>query len=193
MDARLRIATPDDAHAIAAIYAPFVRDTAITFEWEPPTTEQLRGRIEQTLQQFPWLVASDDDRINGYAYATGYRSRAAYQWTAEVSVYVDPRAQRRGIASRLYDALFALLRLQGIRVVYGVIAVPNDASVALHEKAGFERIGVFPAAGFKHGKWHDVLWMRRVLGALDDDPASPVPLSRLPAAEAEAVLGRADR
>ena len=176
--APIRLATAADADAIAGIYAPFVRDTAISFEWEPPTVEEMRERIARTLEHLPWLVL-EDGVVVGYAYAAPYRGRAAYQWSAEVSVYVDPRAQRRGIASRLYEALFALLALQGYRVLYGVIALPNEGSVRLHEKAGFERIGVFVGAGYKHRAWHDVLWMRRTLLPLDDDPAPPLPLPLL--------------
>jgi L-amino acid N-acyltransferase YncA len=189
---RIRLATPDDAGAIAAIYAPFVRDSAISFEWEPPTVDEMRGRIEQTLARFPWLVAIDDDGVIGYAYATSYRTRAAYQWSAEVSVYVDPRAHRRGAASALYDALIALLRLQGYRTLYGVIALPNEASVSFHERKGFEKIGVFRAAGFKHGAWHDVLWMRRGLEQSDAEPEPPIPLPALDPSAVEAVLIRAE-
>jgi L-amino acid N-acyltransferase YncA len=184
----LRLADPADAAAMAAIYAPFVRDTAISFEWEPPTAEEMRERIERTLPRHPWLVLTEEDAVMGYAYATAYRGRAAYQWSAEISVYVEPRAQGRGIASRLCRALFALLSLQGYRVLYGVIALPNPASVRLHEKAGFEGIGVFPAAGYKHGAWHDVLWMRRALRPLDDDPAPPLALPLLDPCAVAAIL-----
>jgi L-amino acid N-acyltransferase YncA len=185
---RVRLATPGDAVAVAAIYAPFVRDTAISFEWEPPTVEEMAERIARTLERFPWLVLEEEGAVVGYAYATAYRGRAAYQWSAEVSVYVDPRAHGRGVATRLYTALFALLAAQGYRVLYGVIALPNEASVRLHEKGGFERIGVFEGAGYKHGAWHDVLWMRRALLPLDGDPAPPLPLPALDPAAVEAVL-----
>ena len=187
---RIRIATPEDADAIAAIYAPYVRDTAISFEWGPPSVEEMRGRIRQTLERFPWLVAVDDDRLVGYAYATGYRSRAAYQWSAEVSVYVGREAHRRGAGGMLYDTLIALLALQGYRTLYGVIALPNEASVSFHERKGFVRIGTFPAAGFKHGAWHDVLWMRRGIEQADAAPAPPTPLPALDPAVVEGLLGR---
>jgi L-amino acid N-acyltransferase YncA len=185
---RIRLATAEDGAAVAAIYAPFVRDTAISFEWEPPSVEEMRLRIARTLQHYPWLVLTEDEAVIGYAYATAYRSRAAYQWSAEVSVYVEPGAHGRGIATRLYGALFEMLGLQGYRVLYGVIALPNEASVRLHEKVGFERIGVFPAAGFKHGAWHDVLWMRREIGALDEAPGAPVPLAELDPAAVASIL-----
>ena len=185
---RIRLATPEDAGAIAAIYAPYVRDTAISFEWEPPTVEEMRGRIRHTLERFPWLVATDDGRLVGYAYATSYRTRAAYQWSAEVSVYVAPDARRRGVAGMLYDALLGLLRLQGYRTLYGVIALPNEASVSFHETKRFERIGVFPAAGFKHGAWHDVLWMRRALEQVAAEPDPPIPLTELDPARVEGLL-----
>lgn len=189
MSPNIRVATPDDADAIAAIYAPYVRDTVISFEWEPPDTREIRRRVEYTLEQYPWLVHTDGDGVAGYAYASQFRSRAAYQWSAEVSVYVDPRAQRRGIGNALYDALFGLLRRQGYAVLYGVITLPNEVSVKLHERAGFASVGVLPKAGYKLGTWCDVLYMRLELQALGAHPAPPVPFRQFAAAAPGAPSG----
>lgn len=179
-DFTLRLATPDDAAAVRRIYAPFVADTPITFEQEVPPADDLRGRIEETLPGYPWLVCERDGRVVGYAYAGPVRKRAAYQWSVELSVYVDPDAQRRGVARALYTALLGLLAEQGYRNAFAVMTRPNGASAAFHESFGFESAGVLAAAGYKNGDWHDVEWLQRRLGDAgpdddpdDDDPPEP--------------------
>lgn len=188
----VRLATPADAPAIQGIYAPIVRHTAISFEWAPPDVRTIETRIHATLRQLPWLVATSGrarpSDILGYAYAAGHRHRDAYQWAVEVSVYVSEAARRSGIAHRLYAVLFSLLHAQHYRIAYAIIALPNEASVRLHEALDFAPIGVFPAAGFKSGAWHDVLWMRRELGPNVEDPESPVPLSALASSSIELLL-----
>jgi phosphinothricin acetyltransferase len=124
-----------DASACAAIYAPYVRDTAISFEEEPPDAGELRQRIERISQTHPWLVAEQDGDLVGYAYGCPHRERAAYRWVADVSVYVDQRHQRRGIGRALYAALLGLLERQGLHVACAGVTLPNDASVAIHESA----------------------------------------------------------
>lgn len=161
----IRSATPADAAAIRAIYAPHVTDSATSFETEVPSVDEIRRRIEAILPTHPWLVDDDPGKpeqaaggVTGYAYAGPHRARAAYQWAAEVSVYVDGRARRRGVARALYEALLERLRAQGVALALAGITLPNDASVGFHESLGFRPVGVFPALGFKHGAWHDVGW-----------------------------------
>jgi L-amino acid N-acyltransferase YncA len=152
----IRLADESDAAGILAIYGPIVRDTAISFELLPPSVEEMRERIRARLEGFPWIVCASGAEIWGYAYADCLRTRPAYRWTAEVTIYVHPERQRRGVARALYTSLLAALRLQGFRSAFGGIALPNPGSVALHEAMGFRPSGVFPAVGFKLGGWHDV-------------------------------------
>jgi phosphinothricin acetyltransferase len=159
----IRAATPDDAPAVRAIYAPFVTDGATSFEAEVPDLDEVRRRIEATLATHPWLVAEDARGVLGYAYAGPHRARAAYRWAAEVSVYVAPRAHRRGVARALYTDLLDRLERQGFALALAGITLPNAPSVAFHEAMGFAPVGVFPALGFKHGAWHDVGWWSRRL------------------------------
>ncbi len=161
---QIRGATPDDAEAILAIYAPVVRDTTISFELEPPTVEDMRGRIVSTTAQLPWLVAVDEsDAVVGYAYAGKHRERAAYQWSVDVTAYVHPERRERGIGKALYGRLFELLTAAGYCQAFAGIALPNVASVALHESVGFVPIGIYRNVGFKHGAWRDVGWWQRQL------------------------------
>jgi len=154
----IRSVTPADAAAIRAIYAPHVTDSATSFETEVPSVDEIRRRIEAILPTHPWLVDDAADGVTGYAYASPHRARAAYRWAVEVSVYVDGRARRRGVARTLYEALLERLRAQGFALALAGITLPNAASVGFHESFGFRPVGVFPALGFKHGAWHDVGW-----------------------------------
>jgi L-amino acid N-acyltransferase YncA len=169
---RLRIATPDDAAAIATIYAPVVTDTAIAFELEPPTADEMRRRLIGTLGRFPWLVSLDDvGLVSGYAYAGAHRERAAYQWSVDMTVYV--RAASRGVGRGLYEALLEELTKLGYAQAFAGIALPNDASVALHEAVGFEHIGVYEKVGFKLGAWRDVGWWQKTLCSYASEPVAP--------------------
>jgi len=169
----IRLADEADAGAMLAIYAPYVRETAISFELEPPSLEEMRGRMRSLQTRLPWLVCADGPAIWGYAYADRFRARAAYQWSAEVTVYVSPERQRRGVARALYTSLLAALRLLGYRNAFAGIALPNPASVALHEALGFRPAGLLRAAGFKLGRWHDVGWWQLELQALGRPDAPP--------------------
>lgn len=179
METAIRVATVDDAEAILAIYAPVVRDTAISFEMEPPDVEEMRTRITETLVRFPWLVWSGGGALLGYAYAGRHRSRAAYQWSVDVSVYVHHNARRMGVGRALYTSLLALLERQGFYNAYAGITLPNPASVGLHESLGFRSLAVYHAVGYKHGAWHDVGWWHLVLRPPAPDPVPPIPLGRL--------------
>ena len=163
MPATLRLARTSDAAALLAIYAPIVRETAISFEIEVPTEDAFRARIGQTLEWHPWLACEVDGKMAGYAYAGPHRLRAAYQWATEPSVYVHPDCQRKGVARALYTALFGMLQLQGFCQAYAGIVLPNAASTRLHESLGFKPVGVYRSVGYKLGQWHDVAWWQRPL------------------------------
>jgi phosphinothricin acetyltransferase len=161
-----------DAAACAAIYAPYVRESAVSFEERAPDAAELARRIERCAATHAWLVAELDGRIAGYAYGTRHRERAAYRWAADVAVYVDPAHQRRGLGRQLYESLFARLRARGFHVACAGITLPNDASVRLHEALGFEPVGVFHGIGWKAGAWRDVGWwqLRLIPVAADGAP-----------------------
>ncbi len=178
----IRVATPDDAPAFAAIYAPIVTETHISFEEHAPGEAEMRERIVATLTWTPWLAAIVGDRIAGYAYASRHRERAAYRWSVDVSVYLDSRARGRGIGRALYEELFSLLERQNFHHAYAGITLPNDASIGLHRALGFEPIGIYRRVGWKAGAWYDVAWFGRDLRADGDDaspPAEPIPFARI--------------
>lgn len=167
----IRAARPEDGAAIAAIYGPHVVNGHVSFETEPPDAAAMRGRMAASDGLYPWLVAaSDDGRVLGYAYASRFRDRAAYRFAVETTIYLAPDAQRRGVGRLLYAALLDTLIAQGFTQAIGLIALPNPASVALHEALGFHQVGVTRTVGYKHGCWIDVgLWQR----ALGDQPTPP--------------------
>jgi L-amino acid N-acyltransferase YncA len=170
----IRDAAAGDAAACAAIYAPYVTDTVITFEYEPPTADEMSRRIAAAQRRHAWLVLEDDGTVVGYAYAGPYKERAAYRWSCEVSVYLESGRRRTGGGRALYEALFARLADRGYRTAIAGMALPNPASEGLHRALGFEPIGTSRRIGWKHGAWHDVAWMQRDLGAGDGPPAEPV-------------------
>lgn len=173
----VRLASPADAEAILRIYAPIVRETAISFELDVPTVEQVHERISSTLEQFPWLVAESAGRVVGYAHASRHRHRAAYRWSVDVSAYVSDDARRQGIGRALYSRLLDLLTRMSYHTAFAGIALPNPASVALHESMGFRPIGVYRNVGYKLGAWRDVGWWQRDLRPHDDEPSPPLWLS----------------
>ncbi|HEX7757873.1 MAG TPA: arsinothricin resistance N-acetyltransferase ArsN1 family B [Caulobacteraceae bacterium] len=171
----VRVARAEDAAVIAAIYAPIVRDTAISFETEPPNGEEMARRIASTLATHPWLVAEDaDGQVLGYAYASKHQERGAYRWSVNVSAYLAQAARGQGLGRRLYGVMLPLLRRQGFRRAFAGIALPNAASVGLHEAMGFEAMAVYPDVGFKLGAWRDVGWWSLALSQDDEPPAEPV-------------------
>jgi phosphinothricin acetyltransferase len=163
----IRPATRVDVEAMLAIYAPIVRDSAISFELEPPTPGEFARRLDAVPQGAPWLVAESGGAILGYAYASKFRERAAYRFTVETTVYVRDDMRRRGVARALYAELFTQLRAAGFATALAVIALPNPASVALHESLGFRPVGVFHRVGFKFDRWHDTGWWEFDLRAPD--------------------------
>lgn len=169
----IREAAPADVPDILRIYAPFVENGSVSFEYEVPTEAQMAERIATTQAVAPWLVRAREGRVVAYAYAGLHRARDAYRWSVEVSAYVDGAEHRQGHARRLYEVLFELLCLQGFVMSYAGITLPNPASVGFHEAMGFTPIGVYPAVGHKGGAWHDVGWWSRPLRTLPADPAPP--------------------
>jgi phosphinothricin acetyltransferase len=178
----LRHADPArDAAACVAIYAPYVAETAKSFEDEAPTVAEYAARMERIAATYPWLVLEDGGRVVGFAYAGQHRARAAYRWAADVGIYVDAAYHRRGAGRRLYEGLFELMRLQGLRMACAGITLPNDASIGLHRALGFEPVGIYRAIGWKAGAWRDVAWWQLALAPDDDgSPQDPGPPARLP-------------
>lgn len=171
----IRIATLDDAAAIAAIYAPYVEETTISFETEAPDAAEMARRIGKTAGVYPWLVHEQDGRVMGYAYASAHRERAAYRWSTDAAIYLEPAAHRRGIGRGLYRRLFRILELQGFHNVFGGITLPNPASVGLHEACGFKPVGVYREVGHKFGAWRDVGWWGLRLASPAGEPGEPKP------------------
>jgi L-amino acid N-acyltransferase YncA len=193
MDApKIRRARADDAEAIAAIYAPFVAASAVSFETESPDAAAMRLRVAEIGQSFPWLVAEGEGRIAGYAYASRHAARSAYQWSADVTIYLHADLRSRGLGKRLYAALFAVLRRQRYRSLYAGITLPNEASFALHRAMGMTEVGVYRNVGFKLGAWRDVAWLG--LSFEDDRPPSgpPTPFDALPPDEVAGLLDGRD-
>ena len=178
MPLTLRLALPSDAAACLAIYRPFIETSHTTFETDVPSVEEFARRIESTLAERPWLVAEENGRVVGYAYASPIKDRAAYQWSVEVAVYVAEGYRGRGVGRSLYQALFRCLKGQGFVNAIGIIALPNAASIALHEALGFEKISHLKGIGFKLGAWHDSGWWQKRLAAAPSQPTPPRPLAR---------------
>jgi len=179
MTATIRLATEADAEGIVAIYAPIVRETAISFEVEAPDVNAMRRRIAETLAHLPWLICERRGEVLGYAYASTHRTRAAYQWSVDVSVYVHARIRRSGVGKALYTSLLRFLDLQGFYNVYAGITLPNPASVRLHESLEFQPVGVYRAVGYKLGAWHDVGWWHLALRPHAVPPGPPVDFGQI--------------
>jgi phosphinothricin acetyltransferase len=190
MTLRIRPATPDDARGIHEIYRPIVLETVISFELDPPDVGELDARVQSNLLTHPWLVcATETGRVAGYGYADRLKAREAYEWSTEVSAYTHPDFQRRGIARALYTALFAILTHQGFVNALAGIALPNDASIALHEGMGFTAVGTLSSVGYKLGGWRDVGWWEMRLQRPPDVPAAPRPFREIREdAEVQAAL-----
>ena len=181
----IRLASVDDAEAILAIYAPYVRNTAITFEYEVPDPEEFRSRVRDTLKNYPYLVAAEGGSIVGYAYAGPIRKRAAYQHCAEMSVYIDQQYRRHGIGRSLYLELEKRLIRQNVFSLYAGVTTsdrPDDAYVTdgssrFHGRMGYTKIGEYPLCGYKFGRWYSVAWFEKSLGARPENPDLFIPFS----------------
>lgn len=160
---KIRPAHRDDAQAIQIIYAPFVADTAITFEYEVPSITELTHRIITTQKNYPYLVAEINNQVVGYAYAGSFNSRPAYNYVCELSIYVSQQAVAKGIGQALYQEIERLLMAQDIVHIISIISLPNEPSLNFHYKNGFIQIGHFPKAGFKKAEWHDIVWLLKTI------------------------------
>lgn len=173
----IRLATETDAGPAREIYAPSCAATShVSFEFEPPSVEEMRRWIGKTLERFPWLVVEEGDEILGYAYAGPHSERAAYAWSVNVAVYVGEGRRRSGVGRALYTSLFAVLRLQGLVNAYAGVTLPNPGSVGLHQALGFEPVGTYRGVGYKAGAWRDVTWWSLALVERPGRPDPPLTL-----------------
>jgi L-amino acid N-acyltransferase YncA len=174
---QIRAAEESDAPAIAGIYAPYVRSTAVSFEVDPPAESLMARRVASTLDTYPWLVAEVAGQVVGYAYAAEHRERPAYRWTVDTSIYVDAAAHHRGIGRTLYAVLLCVLEQQGFRSAFAEIVLPNPASARLHESLGFRALGVHENIGFKLGAWRDIGYWQLGLAEPTLFPNEPIPFT----------------
>jgi L-amino acid N-acyltransferase YncA len=179
MTTTVRMANAGDGAQIAEIYAPAVTGTVISFEMEPPGAAEMARRVTDALVVYPWLVAERGGEVVGYARGGQYKERAAYQWSVETSVYIRATAHRTGVGRALYGVLFDLLAMQGFFMAYAGVTLPNPGSVGLHESLGYTPVGVYRAAGYKFGAWHDVGWWQRRLRPLVLEPPAPRAITAL--------------
>ena len=186
----VRIARPEDAEKLLEIYAPYVENTAITFEYEVPSTEEFRSRIEHTLSRYPYFVAERDGEIMGYAYASAFKERAAYAWAVETSIYIRADAKHLGLGKLLYNALESALKLQNITNVNACIAhptVPDEYltlnSEQFHEHLGYRFVGRFTGCAYKFGRWYDMVWMEKLLAPHRPQQPPIIPYPNLPHGE----------
>ena len=192
----LRLAKPDDAEKLLEIYAPFVISSDrtlsdVSFEYEVPSIEEFTERIKNISADYPYIVCEHEGSLLGYVYAHPYIQRAAYQWGAEVTIYLAPEGQGRGLGKVMYEALEALLRLQGVVVTYACITASNEHSVKMHEACGYKIIGTFNNTGFKHGHWLDMVWMEKVIAEYPEQPELIKRICELPPEAVAAVLQEA--
>ena len=174
----IRLAQTSDAPAVAAIYAHYVRETAITFATHAPTAEDYATRIADG--RYPFLIAEEAGVVQGFAYAAAFREKEAYRWDVELTIYLAPDALGYGIGKELLSECLRLLRAQGYLNAYSCITLPNERSIGLHRRLEFRELGVFKRTGYKLGKWHDIIWMGLELGEFDATPEEPKRLAQLP-------------
>lgn len=175
---QIRLANVSDAESLLSIYAPYVKNTAISFEYEPPTFEEFQNRIITYGTMYPYLVAIDGEKIVGYCYASPFRTREAYKYSAEVSLYVAMDERGRGIGTMLYKELERLLALQNVRNIYACVTCSNrvfdehltDASLRFHSRYGFHKIGIHENCGYKFGKWYGITWFEKILNSSEATP-----------------------
>lgn len=179
----IRQANLGDLEQILAIYAPFVEQTAVSFEYDVPTLQDFRQRFCRITEQFPWLVWEQDGKILGYAYASAPFERASYRWDAEPSIYLAPQGQGQGIGAKLYQALEQVLTSQGYRTLYAIITSENRRSLAFHKKAGYTFLASFPRCGYKFGIWHGITWLQKELPTPEQPESFPQPACQVLAQE----------
>lgn len=183
----IRPAVPEDAGALLAIYAPYVSQTAISFEYDLPSCEEFTARIRSIKDRYPYLVAELDGKPVGYAYASSFHPRMGFHWDVELSIYLSLDCQRHHLGTRLYQTLLALLRHQNVVTAYACIVSPGS-SIAFHEAIGFQRVGLFPRSGWKAGSWHDIVFMEYSLRQRVTAPDPFIPFDALPSALVHKLL-----
>lgn len=174
---KLRLANINDAQDILNIYKPYVKNTTITFEYDVPSLDEFKNRISTISENFPYIVCEIDDAIVGYAYASKYRGRAAFNWTVELSIYVNENYHNHKVSHKLYSSLLDILKIQGVYNAYACITIPNEKSKKFHDKFGFNLVGTFTNSGYKSGKWIDVIWMEKNLIDYSLTPENITPIS----------------
>lgn len=172
MNIELRTATVDDAEKLLSIYSPYVKNTAVSFEYDPPSIDEFKERIRKTLEKFPYLVAMHDDEIVGYAYAGGFHTRAAFLHSAELSIYLKQNMRGKGIGRKLYSEIEKMLKDKGFINLYAVVAYAEEEdeyithdSVIFHEVMGYKTVGRCNKCGCKFGRWYDILYMEKFIGS----------------------------
>ena len=168
----VRLARIEDAKEILEIYSPYILNTNITFEYEIPSLEEFQQRMHKIMERYPYYVAVEDNKIIGYAYASTYKERKAYDWCCELSIYVNDQLHHRGVGKELYHALLMTLKQMNYQLVYACISYPNDKSVAFHQTFGFKKIAYFEKCGYKFNQWHDMIWMEKRIG--DSEKVCPI-------------------
>ena len=184
---KIRLATPKDSSSLLKIYSEYI-NTPITFECTLPCTAAFSERIREITSFYPYLVCEKADKIIGYAYAHRQMERQAYNWNAELSVYIDSDFTSIGIGKKLYLILMEILKLQGIKTVYAGITLPNVKSEGLHKSLGFRQIGIYQSTGYKCGKWHDVAWFEKALAEYDYEPRPAAPIGMIPDEMIEKII-----
>lgn len=184
---KLRFAVPEDVPALLAIYERYI-STEITFEYVLPSQEEFVRRLSSISEIYPYLVVEEQGQLLGYAYAHRIAERAAFGWGAELSIYLHPDAAGKGLGRRLYCVLMDLLRLQGVRTVYGLVSSPNPASEGLHRSLGFRLMGIQEKAGYKNGRWVDLLWLEKPIASYDLEPHPVIPIGQLPKKPVQDIL-----
>ncbi len=175
----IRLAERKDVAGIIDIYKPYILETAVTFDEEVPSEEEMWARVQAIQKEHPYLVCIIDGQVAGYAYYSAYRSRASYRWAKEISVYIHPRFRKNKVGSALYSALFEIARAQGIFTLLAIITIPNEASIGFHEKLGFVKCAEFKNIGFKLGEWRTVGWWQCNLFDDQKKPGEIVPLTEI--------------
>ena len=188
MGYKIRTVQLSDAEAILKVYAPFITDTCISFEYVVPSEEEFAQRIASISAEYPYIVLEEDGEIVGYAYSHRYLERVAYSWDVEVTIYLAPKVQGKGLGVILYDALEKLMALQNIKNLYSCITGDNVHSIEMHRSMGYELIGTFPKAGFKHDRWLDVVWMAKAIGEKENAPLSLVSFAEVAENAVQEVL-----
>lgn len=184
---RIRFIEKADYKRVLDIYKEYI-NTTITFEYELPAQKEFDERIEKICQKYPYIVAEENGEVVGYAYAHEFKERIAYQWGAELSVYLDKKATYKGIGTKLYNVLTKILKLQGINTVYALITQENETSVKMHEKYGFKHVATIKNVGFKNGKWLSVSWFEKIIGPHLPNPQNIVSVKNLETSTIKEIL-----